>query len=161
MDKIFSQIKGRIVFYIENQGIKKDDFYNKTGISPSNFKGKGAISEIGGDRLARILTEYRNINPDWLLTGQGEMLRNTIPVEFTQAVLPPPNDDIITLLKEQLKEERQHSEKQAQEIGALKNQNIQLREQVMGLDQQILKLSTSLSKFQSTVGDVPSAPVPL
>lgn len=74
MDKIFAPIKGRIVFFIEKQGIKRGDFFANTDISPSNFKGKGSESEIGGDKIAKILTIYPAINPVWLLTGQGEML---------------------------------------------------------------------------------------
>lgn len=71
MEKIFSPIKERIFLYLENKGIKKSDFFDQTGISPSNFKGLGAKSEIGGDKLVKILTEYPDINPTWLLLGKG------------------------------------------------------------------------------------------
>lgn len=75
MDKIFSPIKGRVIKYIDTQCIKKEDFYTKTGITSSNFKGSGKLSEIGGDKIVKILSAYRDINPEWLLTGEGEMLR--------------------------------------------------------------------------------------
>ena len=76
MDKIFSPIKERITKYIIDQSIKKTDFYKITEITASNFKGSGAKSEIGGEKIAKILTCYPNLSPDWLLTGQGSMLRN-------------------------------------------------------------------------------------
>ncbi len=80
MDKILSPIKDRIDKYIKNQHLKKMDFFEKTGISPSNFKGEGSKSELGGDKIAKILSIYSDINPDWLLTGQGSMLRETHPI---------------------------------------------------------------------------------
>lgn len=79
MDKILT-IKENILQYIDNQSIVKEDFYRKTGISPSNFKGSGLKSEIGGDKIVKILTCYPDINPEWLLTGKGSMLKVDIPI---------------------------------------------------------------------------------
>lgn len=80
MDKILSTIKKRVDEYLRNQQIKKIDFFEATGISPSNFKGKGNKSELGGDKIAKIITIYSNINPDWLLVGRGAMLREEYPI---------------------------------------------------------------------------------
>lgn len=76
MDKI-SPIKERILQFIENQNITKIDFCKLTGISYANLKGKSLFSEIGGDKIAEILSIYPNLNPEWLLTGNGEMLKNS------------------------------------------------------------------------------------
>jgi phage repressor protein C with HTH and peptisase S24 domain len=78
MDKIFSPIKGRIIQFIERQSITKDNFFEKTGVSASNFKGKGAESELGGEKIAKILTSYPELNPSWLITGEGAMLRTEV-----------------------------------------------------------------------------------
>ena len=75
MDKI-SPIKERILQFIENQYIKKIDFCEATGISYANLKGKSLFSEIGGDKIAEILSIYPDINPEWLVTGNGSMLRD-------------------------------------------------------------------------------------
>jgi phage repressor protein C with HTH and peptisase S24 domain len=85
MDKI-SPIKERILQFIDSQNIKKIDFCELTGISYANLKGKSLYSEIGGDKIAEILSIYPYLNPEWLLTGKGEMLkkREKIPVA-TQA----------------------------------------------------------------------------
>ena len=74
MDKILSSIKSRTLQYIDSQGLTKKSFFEKTGISASNFKGKGAKSELAGDKIVTILTIYKNINPYWLLLGEGSML---------------------------------------------------------------------------------------
>ncbi len=75
MEKLFSPIKSRIIQFIDSKKIKKEFFFKQTGISPSNFKGAGAKSEIGGDKIVQILSIFPEINPDWLLTGQGGMLK--------------------------------------------------------------------------------------
>lgn len=73
MDKI-STIKKNILYFIENQSIKKEDFYKNTGISASNFKGVGLKSEMSSDKIAKILSIYPFIDSNWLLTGKGQML---------------------------------------------------------------------------------------
>lgn len=77
MDKILSPIKKRIFEYIDYKKITKEYFYKKVNISASNFKGKALKSEIGGDKIANILTKFEDLSPDWLLTGKGKMLRNS------------------------------------------------------------------------------------
>lgn len=74
MDKI-STIKGRILAYIQENNIKKVDFFQSTGLSDSNFKGKNLLSQPGGDVLVKILTVYQDLSADWLMTGEGEMLK--------------------------------------------------------------------------------------
>ncbi len=83
MDKILSPIKQRVIIYLDNQGVKKSVFFKKTGISASNFKGIGAKSELGGDKIVKIITTFTNIHPEWLLTGKGEMLKAHSPKELT------------------------------------------------------------------------------
>lgn len=75
MDKI-STIKERILSFLECNGIKKADFYQATGVADSNFKGKNLYSQPGGDVLVKILTSYPNISAEWLLTGEGDMLKS-------------------------------------------------------------------------------------
>lgn len=98
-DKI-SPIKERILYFIENQGITKKDFCDKTRISYANMRGKSLLSEIGGEQLSEILSQYSEISPDWLVTGRGEMLRNEQPAKR--------NDEnvsrLISILENTLKE---------------------------------------------------------
>jgi phage repressor protein C with HTH and peptisase S24 domain len=68
-------IKERILTFIEYLGIKKSDFFNSTGIQASNFKGKNIFSQPGGEMIVKILTEYPQLSSDWLLLGEGDMLR--------------------------------------------------------------------------------------
>lgn len=86
MDK-FSPIKGRILQYLEYKGIAKTEFCAKTNISYANMKGKSLFSEIGGSQLYEILSIYKDLSPDWLIMGIGDMLRSKSPngnIEITE-----------------------------------------------------------------------------
>lgn len=69
-------IKERILSFLESQGIKKVDFFEATGIQSSNFKGKNMSSQPGGDMIVRVLTIYPNLSAEWLLRGEGDMLKS-------------------------------------------------------------------------------------
>ena len=76
MDKIFSPIKERIIQFIDYKNITKESFFQATGMSRSNFSGSNAGSEVGGEKIVKILLTYPEINPYWLLLGQGSMTIN-------------------------------------------------------------------------------------
>lgn len=112
-------IKERILSFLESRGIKKVDFFEATGIQSSNFKGKNMSSQPGGDMLVKVLTIYPNLSAEWLLRGEGNMLKD----------LSNQGENIV-IKKEQNKDsELPHTildkflttiQGQAEEIGALK-----------------------------------------
>ena len=67
----------RLKIYIDTKRITISAFEKSIGMSNASFgkslKNKGAI---GSDKLENILQVYTDLNPDWLLTGQGDMLRS-------------------------------------------------------------------------------------
>ena len=67
-----SSIKTDILKYIEYKGISKYKFYKDTGITRGVLDQNSGMSE---DNTARIIAYYHEINPEWLLTGRGNMLR--------------------------------------------------------------------------------------
>ena len=77
MDKI-SPIKRRLLQYLELKGIAKTEFCQKTNISYANLKGKSLCSEIGGAQLSEILSVYKEISAHWLLTGEGNMMNDSV-----------------------------------------------------------------------------------
>lgn len=66
-------IRGKLLEYCKLKGLKKSDFTRKTGV-PNSFFNKN--SGITTDTLEAIFTNLEDLSPDWLLTGNGEMLRN-------------------------------------------------------------------------------------
>ena len=69
-------ILDRIKLYIDTKGISIAAFEKSVGMSNASFskslKNNGAI---GTDKLENILSTYSDISPEWLLTGQGDMLK--------------------------------------------------------------------------------------
>lgn len=66
----------RIKTYLDYKGISVAAFEKSIGMSNASFakslKNGGAI---GSDKLERILDTYADLSAEWLLRGQGDMLR--------------------------------------------------------------------------------------
>lgn len=74
MTKEKSQIKERILQFIETQSIKKEDFCKKVSMTTSNLRGDLLFSDPNARIIAKIIQNYPNISPQWLLLGKGDML---------------------------------------------------------------------------------------
>ncbi len=72
MKKISIQ-KERIIQFLEYKGITKNKFYVETGIS------NGTLDKVSGlslETVEKFYNVYPEINPDWLITGRGEMIKS-------------------------------------------------------------------------------------
>jgi len=76
-------IRERIIKYIESKGVSKYKFYKTTGLSNGFLDKEGAI---GSDKCEIIIYHYTDLNPTWLLTGNGEMLTGSIPIDEPKGV---------------------------------------------------------------------------
>ena len=108
-----SPIKQRILQFADSIAISKREFYLKIGVSRGTLESKTGITE---DVVAKFIATYPVINPDWLLTGNGPMLRSG-----EVAVSPKPVDfgRETILLKEMLLEKDKEIWQLNREIGAL------------------------------------------
>ncbi len=88
-NKNFFSINKRIIQFIEYLNISRYKFAKATGVSEVNllniYKGKNKPSI---DIIEKILNYYKVLNPTWLLTGEGPMLREEIKQD--EAYKPPP-----------------------------------------------------------------------
>lgn len=75
-EKIKAPIKGRLLQFIEFQSIKKNEIFHKLGAAASNFRGKALQSEISAELIAKFLLHFPQCNPDWILMGRGQMIRD-------------------------------------------------------------------------------------
>jgi len=68
-------MKQRILQFIDFKGINKNVFYKKTGLSNGFLDKTGSI---GVDKLEKILNSFPEINVEWLITGNGQMIKKAI-----------------------------------------------------------------------------------
>lgn len=76
MEENYTNIKERVLFYAKSQGVSIELFLSSIGMTYGSFKGKAKKGALNSDAIAEILTRYPNVNPSWLLTGEGEMLND-------------------------------------------------------------------------------------
>lgn len=68
-----SPIKQRILQYAKYTTLSMRDFYLKCGISRGTLESNTGITE---DTITKIIANFENISPLWLLTGDGDMLKD-------------------------------------------------------------------------------------
>ncbi|MDR1198328.1 MAG: hypothetical protein LBK94_04855 [Prevotellaceae bacterium] len=130
MSNKISTIKERILYMLEIKGITKSKFFEKIGMTYGNFTGNSKKTPLNSDAIGNILLEIPDINPEWLITGKGEMLRDSaIGVQSAHAAHNENNTIYIELLEREKKENSELHE----QIGELKNENKNLEKTVTAL----------------------------
>lgn len=76
MERNLTNIKERILYYTDIKGFSKEKFFEELGITYGSFKGKAKEQALSSDIIERIITKYNDLDPLWLLTGQGS-IKNT------------------------------------------------------------------------------------
>ena len=101
--------KRRILQFIEYKGIGITNFFKKTGIKRGFLDTDKLDSSVSDMFLAKIIAVFPELNIEWLLTGEGDMLRkegviqqahNNISSTITQHQTINAPDDYETLKKE-------------------------------------------------------------
>ena len=122
--------KRRILQFIEYKGIGITNFFKKTGIKRGFLDTDKLDSSVSDMFLAKIIAVFPELNIEWLLTGEGNMLRkegviqqahNNISSTITQHQTINAPDDYETLKKE--------NQRLTQENSGLKDKIIQLMEE--------------------------------
>ena len=92
--------KERILQFIEYKGITITDFFKITGIKRGFLDTDKLKSSVSDVFLTKILASFPEINPEWLIMGEGDMLRNSKNsfTDFNVAIgFPPMEKDMFFL----------------------------------------------------------------
>ncbi len=97
----FATTKERIIQYIDFKGIKVKDFYKKTGIKRGFLDSDKLKSSVSDIFLTIIFANFEDLDPIWLLTGEGSMLKSE-PQPAVSSPQPQENDKYISSLEKQI-----------------------------------------------------------
>jgi hypothetical protein len=62
----------RLLEYIDSKGIRPSKFYQETGLS-NGYLDK--VKDLGAEKIKSIISIYKDLNPEWLISGEGKMLK--------------------------------------------------------------------------------------
>ena len=106
------EIKERITQYLELKGISKYQFYKEMGFANGFLDKDGSI---GSDKREKIIYHYKDLNIEWLITGNGPMMIDSFIAKEPAPVYGEINNPFYQLYKEKDQEVNRLN----QEIGAL------------------------------------------
>ena len=118
----FSIIKQKILQYLDFKGISKYKFYQETGATNGILSQTNGISE---ENILRFLSVYKDISAEWLMRGEGTMLKTDTPDDGTKTEEETASDGVTTALERII-------QRQAKEIARLEIELEKYRQDVGG-----------------------------
>ena len=73
-------VKERLITYLNYKKVSKSDFGRSIGVSSAYVT--SMRKSIDPEKLQSIAKNYPDLNTGWLMTGEGEMLKNSEPVQM-------------------------------------------------------------------------------
>ncbi len=67
--------KERLLHYLDKKGVNKSAFFKSVGLSRTNFTGTNLTKSLSSDALVKVLTHCPDLSAEWLMRGEGGMLR--------------------------------------------------------------------------------------
>lgn len=66
-------VKERLIYFIESQGLSKNAFESMVGLSKRYVS--NIVSSVSTNTIEKIADKFPQLNSAWLLTGEGQMLK--------------------------------------------------------------------------------------
>ena len=116
------ELSERLRYYRKSIGLTQEDFANKLGIKQGSYSDieRGKVKKLS-DSVFALLKMVYNLNPNWVLRGEGEMIIGTRPEEA-----PP---DRLTYLMDKEAKLIAKIEMQRERIEELQHENRELLQQ--------------------------------
>lgn len=132
--------------FIDFKAITVSEFSKRVAVSNGYFaKQRGTDGAVSSNIIEKIVIEYPEINTEWLLTGQGTMLKSAAaPPTYTAQPEVPYNDQLKTI--EQLRKE----------VEIQKDTIINLQGLVITLQQQLATATSAIPANPITVKPNPA-----
>lgn len=128
---IFDKMKAidRFYYYLTEKSLKPTAVEKEIGLSNGYLSAqKKRCADMGEGVMLKIIDYFRDIDPLWLLTGEGAMLRSDDSPITTLQEMPGETAAYYKMYKE----ERVKVEVQAEEIGRLKQELESLKIEISG-----------------------------
>ena len=125
---ILGNTKVRILQYLEYKGISKPQFYTDIDIKRGLLDSDKMNATVTDIVIAKILVKYRDIDPLWLLIGEGSMLRTEQRQQASKSEVQPISSiEESSIYKEMYKEKDLEAKDLMETVGSLKEQIRQLK----------------------------------
>lgn len=80
----FATQKDRIIEFLQKKGISKNHFYLKTGIANGTLDKKSGVT---GETILKIHNNYPELSLEWLIAGEGDMIKSRFSLQHSLAEL--------------------------------------------------------------------------
>jgi len=131
---------------------KKDSVYkisNEIGVSNGYFsKTKAKKGSVGGDIIEKIVNYYTDVNVEWLITGEGPMLK-----QEQKSQTNTPDDKYLKLLEE-------HNKTLKEQLKDKEEKEALYKEKIQELQQRMQTNTVYQSGAPTSSYSLPSPPVP-
>lgn len=82
--------KERLQEYLDHMGISASVFYRSTGLSRGLMDSDKLHQSLSTDKVATIIATYPDLSLEWLITGEGTMLRSEDGIRFEETIQRAP-----------------------------------------------------------------------
>lgn len=112
MEKKITNIKERVLIFCKYKKLSIEPFLESIGMTYGSFKGKAKNGSLNSDAIANIYTKFEELNLEWLLTGKGEMIKDSGQIDLNlnkstfKSDLKLSNDLLIESMKETIESQK-------------------------------------------------------
>lgn len=117
--------------HIDKIGISKRNFYDKTGIANGTLDKDGGVSELV---LRKYISTFEDVNPEWLLTGNGPMIRVEDAYNETKGSMVAETEAVYGRVCEQCRDKERIIDQQRETISALKQSLSVMQDRIKDLE---------------------------